>query len=205
MTLYALKPRFQALLRPAAALLYRSGITANQVTVGTCIVSVALGVCLAANADTPRLFLLLPAWCFLRMAFNAIDGLLAREFGQRSTLGAYLNEITDAVADAALYLPFAFLPGINVSLVACIIVLAVLSEAAGVLPQARGAARRNDGPMGKSDRALVFGALGLIVGGGVTVGPWLEWTLAAIATLIVVTIAQRVLRGAAAAAAPSGR
>ena len=45
---------------------------------------------------------------FLRMAFNAIDGMLAREFGQQSALGAFLNELTDVVSDAALYLPFAF-------------------------------------------------------------------------------------------------
>ena len=44
------------------------------------------------------------------MAFNAIDGMLAREFGQKSRLGAYLNELTDVVSDAALYLPFAWLP-----------------------------------------------------------------------------------------------
>ena len=37
------------------------------------------------------------------MAFNAIDGMLAREFGQKSRLGAYLNELTDVVSDAALY------------------------------------------------------------------------------------------------------
>ena len=39
------------------------------------------------------------------MALNAIDGMLAREFNQKSRLGGYLNEITDVVSDAALYLP----------------------------------------------------------------------------------------------------
>ena len=42
------------------------------------------------------------------MALNAIDGMLAREFIKKSRLGGYLNEITDVVSDAALYLPFAF-------------------------------------------------------------------------------------------------
>ena len=41
------------------------------------------------------------------MALNAIDGMLAREFGQKSALGGYLNEIGDVVSDAALYAPFA--------------------------------------------------------------------------------------------------
>ena len=59
-------------------------------------------------AQIAWLFWLLPIWLFLRMALNAIDGMLAREFQQQSALGGYLNEITDVVADAALYLPFAF-------------------------------------------------------------------------------------------------
>jgi hypothetical protein len=110
MTLHTLKPRFQSLLRPAVRSLHGAGVSANQVTVSTGVVSVALGAGLAVAADAGQLqwFLLLPPWFLLRMALNAIDGLLAREFGQRSTLGAYLNELSDLVADAALYLPFAF-------------------------------------------------------------------------------------------------
>ena len=46
MTIYGLKPRFQALLRPLAGALYRAGATANQVTLLACIVSVALGALL---------------------------------------------------------------------------------------------------------------------------------------------------------------
>lgn len=44
------------------------------------------------------------------MALNAIDGMLAREFNQQSTLGAILNEVGDIISDAALYLAFAFCP-----------------------------------------------------------------------------------------------
>ena len=107
-------------------------------------------------------FLLIPLWLFLRMALNAIDGMLAREFGQKSRLGAYLNELGDVVSDAALYLPFALLPPFAALWIGIVIVLAVISEFAGVLGPAVGASRRYDGPMGKSDRAFVFGALGLV-------------------------------------------
>ena len=53
MSLYALKPRFQALLRPAVRVLHGLGWSANQVTVATCAVSLALGVALA---DLGRFF-----------------------------------------------------------------------------------------------------------------------------------------------------
>ena len=47
---------------------------------------------------------------------NAIDGLMAKERGQATPAGAVLNEISDVVADAALYLPFALVPGLNAPL-----------------------------------------------------------------------------------------
>ena len=76
MSLYALKPRFQSLLRPVVSRLHRAGVTGNQVTVGTCLVSVALGIGLASNAERLQWFLLLAVWFLLRMALNAVDGML---------------------------------------------------------------------------------------------------------------------------------
>ncbi|MBL8422610.1 MAG: CDP-alcohol phosphatidyltransferase family protein [Candidatus Accumulibacter phosphatis] len=199
MSLYTLKPRFQALLRPSVRTLHGFGVTANQVTVAACAASVGLGVTLAAAAQSGHLswFLLLPIGLLLRMALNAIDGMLAREFAQSSTLGAYLNELCDMVSDAALYLPFALLPDQSPALTILVILLANLAEMAGVLRIPPTSTRRNDGPMGKSDRALVFGVLGLLVGMGVAAAPWLSWVLAIVALLLVSTVANRVRRGIA--------
>lgn len=199
MSLYTLKPRFQALLRPSVRTLHGFGVTANQVTVAACAASVGLGATLAAAAQSGHLswFLLLPIGLLLRMALNAIDGMLAREFAQSSTLGAYLNELCDMVSDAALYLPFALLPDQSPALTILVILLANLAEMAGVLWIPPTSTRRNDGPMGKSDRALVFGVLGLLVGIGVAAAPWLSWVLAIVALLLVSTVANRVRRGIA--------
>lgn len=198
MTLYALKPRFQALLRPLVGRLAAFGITANQVTVAAAAGSVAVGAALAWGGA--RWFLLLPVWLFLRMALNAVDGMLAREFGQQSRLGFYLNELGDVVADAALYAPFAVVAPFAPAWVLVVVVLAVVSELAGVLAAAAGAARRYDGPLGKSDRAFVFGALGLWVSVG-ALPDWLGWLMPLLALLLIVTIANRVRAGLAEAAA----
>jgi phosphatidylglycerophosphate synthase len=195
LSIYALKPRFQALLRPAARALHGAGVTANQVTLATCAVSIALGAVLAWHPENIRLFLLVPAWLFLRMALNAIDGMLAREFGHASKLGAYLNEITDVVSDAALYAPFAFLPGSSSVLVAAVIALSIVSEMAGVLGLMVGASRRYDGPMGKSDRAFVFGLIALVAGLGFDPGDHLVWVFAAVAVLVAFTVFNRVRNG----------
>jgi len=194
LTLYALKPRFQALLRPGVASLARAGITANQVTLTTCLVSVALGVMLALD-PRPGLFLLLPAWMLLRMALNAVDGMLAREFGQQSRLGGYLNELTDVIADSALFLPFALIAPFAPGWVFGVVLLAVLSEYAGALGPMMGGARRYDGPLGKSDRAFVFGALGLWLGLAGSLPAWIAWLMPVLCLLLAWTIVNRVRAG----------
>jgi CDP-diacylglycerol--glycerol-3-phosphate 3-phosphatidyltransferase len=188
-SLYALKPRWQALLRPLARRLAALGVTANQVTVAACAVSVALGFDLAYGS---RRWLLLPLWLVVRMALNAIDGMLAREFHQASRLGALLNELTDVVADSALLLPFAYLPGWNPVLVAAIALLAALTELTSLVGQTLTGVRRNDGPMGKSDRALFEGAIAVWVGLGFAAS---EWIAPVFALLLVVTVYNRARHG----------
>ena len=197
MSIYALKPRFQSLLRPLTAALARAGVTANQVTLAACVVSMLVAVFVAWRADERWPFVLVPLWMLLRMAFNAIDGMLAREFGQKSPLGAYLNELTDVVSDSALYLPFAFVAPFSLWSVAGVVLLAAISEYAGVLGLMVGASRRYDGPMGKSDRAFVFGALGLWIGIAPSLPAWAAYIMPVVAAALVLTIVNRVRRGLA--------
>lgn len=203
MTLYELKPRFQALLRPMVRRLARAGVTANQVTLLAAAGSVLVGAVIAWQAvhrpGHRAVFLLVPLWMLLRMALNAVDGMLAREFGQQSKLGAYLNELCDAVSDAALYAPFAILPPFGPAWVGLVIVMALLSEYAGVLAPMVGAARRYDGPLGKSDRALLFGALGFWAGVGGPLPSWTGWLMPLLALLLAATVANRVRAGLRAA------
>ena len=196
-SIYALKPRFQSLLRPMVRWLANKGITANQVTLAAAVDSllVALGVTWGAPLLWP--FALIPLWMLLRMALNAIDGMLAREFGQQSRLGAYLNELCDVIADSALYLPFALLPGVSPLLVMIIVLLAAVVEYAGVLGLMVGASRRYDGPMGKSDRAAVFGLLGMLVAWGTLTATWLNLLLGLVLLLLIYTLYNRVRHGLA--------
>lgn len=202
-SIYQLKPRFQALLRPTVQRLHVRGVTANQVTLAAAGVSVLLGALVAAFGGYLWLFALIPLWMLLRMALNAIDGMLAREFDQQSTLGAYLNELCDLVADSALYLPFAVLPDVSTLWVVLVTLLALLVEYAGVMGPLVGAGRRYDGPMGKSDRALVFGVLGAGVATGLLPLDWLDTLFLLIAALLVWTLANRVREGLAEAARQS--
>jgi len=197
-SVYDLKPRFQALLRPYVGQLAEKRVTANQVTSAAALGSIAIGLLVAALAQYRAMFLLIALWFPARMALNAIDGMLAREFGQKSSLGAYLNELCDIVSDAALYYPFALVAPFGPASVVTVIVLAITSEFAGALGPMIGAARQYQGPMGKSDRATVFGLLALWVA---VVRPpgWLWWLMPIVALLLLWTIVNRIRAGLRAA------
>lgn len=144
-TIYDLKPAFQNRLRPLTRRLAGRGFTANQVTLTALALSLATGALLAAlGRSRPEMYLMLPAVLLIRMALNAIDGMLAREHGMQSALGAVLNELSDAISDTALYLPFALLPGVLPAWVVLAVAGALLTEMAGVVAVQIGASRRYD-------------------------------------------------------------
>lgn len=190
-SIYDLKPRFQALLRPTTQWLAGSGVTANQVTLAALALSLAGGALVAAAPDSRGVLFCVPIVLLVRMALNAIDGMLAREHGMKSRLGALLNELGDVISDAGLYLPLTLIDGFNPAGVVVTVVLGIISEMAGVLAIQIGADRRYDGPFGKSDRAFAFGSVCFLLGCGVPVGVWLDMVLWAMAVLAGITIFNR--------------
>lgn len=194
-SVYQLKPKFQALLRPLVQKLFDAKVTANQVTIAACIGSLLVALIVVLASSHLWVFWLIPLWMFVRMALNAIDGMLAREFGQKSNLGAYFNELTDVIADSALFLVFAFVSTVNPMLVVLVVILSLLTEYAGVMGPLIGASRRYDGPMGKSDRALAFG----VISAGIAIGwlplTWINPLLWIIAGLLVYTLVNRIRQG----------
>jgi len=160
-SLYGLKPRFQSLLRPQVARLAARGVSPNSVTL-TCFGLCAGYGALLAVTGSPLAFAFLPVVLLLRMAGNAIDGMLAREHGRASLLGARLNELTDVASDICLYLPFVRLVQ-PAGLVVTAVLAGMLAELAGVLAGAHGGVRDYRGPFGKSDRAAFFGLMALLL------------------------------------------
>ncbi|PWE44285.1 CDP-alcohol phosphatidyltransferase [Pseudomonas prosekii] len=194
-SIYQLKPAFQNLLRPLVQRLFDNGTTANQITVLAGVISVVVGIAIAAFAEHAWVFALIPVWMILRMALNAVDGMLAREFGQQSRLGAYLNELCDIVADCALILPFALIADVSLLIVLAVTLLALFSEYSGVLGPMVGASRRYDGPMGKSDRAFVLGVLATGIALGWISALWINVVFGVVAVLLAYTLVNRVRQG----------
>lgn len=165
LSIYMLKSAFQGALRPLVRRLALR-VSANQVTLLAVVLSLGYGVALYAWPHCTALWWGLPVFLFFRMALNAMDGMLAKEFGQQSLMGGFLNEMGDVIADSSLILGLAGIaPGALLSL-SLIALLSMLTEFVGVCGWALCQVRRYDGPLGKSDRAFLLGLLGLGVAMG---------------------------------------
>ncbi|HEX7961165.1 MAG TPA: alpha/beta fold hydrolase, partial [Terriglobales bacterium] len=197
-SVYGLKPWFQNLLRPVVRILAWSGVRANHVTVFTCVLSAAFSALLINHLQSRMLLLLMPLFLFVRLALNAIDGILARDFDQKSKLGVYLNELGDVVSDALCYLPFAYLQEFEPLWIGAVIVLSAISELAGMIGPSVGTTRRYDGPMGKSDRGFAFAMLAVWLGAGCPLGHTSALLVSRVmVVLVAVTIINRVRAGLA--------
>lgn len=192
MSLYQLKSQFQDQLRPISDTLVEQKITANQVTVSALLLSVGTAYVIAKPAaEKQKLWLLLPSSLFIRMALNAIDGMMAREHGQASKFGAILNEAGDIIADTALLA--SLMPHVtnsqsqvsatelstnnfsvnhlsannilaNQRHIINFIVLSMTTELLAIASDTVLGVRANQGPLGKSDRAFMLGVFGAFMG-----------------------------------------
>ena len=183
-SVYQLKPKFQALLQPLLQRLRKWGVSPNLLTLLGILLSLAMGI-YALYGDRTIALILMPIVLLLRMALNALDGMMARQYNLQSKMGALLNEMGDVISDIVLYYPLYVLFEMDQVWVMCFLLLSVLNEFAGLLGQALGGARRYDGPMGKSDRALVVGVLCLLFLFKAPINPYLTWIWMVVFCLLI--------------------
>jgi CDP-diacylglycerol--glycerol-3-phosphate 3-phosphatidyltransferase len=194
-SVYQVKPKFQQLLRPVLIFLHRMGVTANMITWSGILLSLAGGVLFWIH-PYGKIFLLIPAVLFVRMAINALDGMMARTYNMQSKAGEMLNELGDVASDLFLFIPLLQLKWLNSYVILAFLFLSVINEFAGVMGKVIKGDRRYDGPMGKSDRALLSGLFCL------TAFWWIDllvqygsWVYAAACLLLLVSTAVRIRQG----------
>jgi CDP-diacylglycerol--glycerol-3-phosphate 3-phosphatidyltransferase len=160
-SVYTIKPKFQALLLPILRGLHKLGVSANMITWTAILLSVGIGVFMYLYPGKLSL-MLLPVSLLVRMALNALDGMMARMYNMQSKMGEILNELGDVVSDFVMFYPIGVLFQLNHSLLITFLFLALINEYSGILSKAVSNERRYDGPMGKSDRAMVVGLVSIL-------------------------------------------
>lgn len=192
-SVYQIKPYFQALLKPLMVGLYRIGLTPNLLTILGILLSILLGYNCYQNYTENISYLILPIGLFIRMMLNALDGMMARTYHLESKLGAVLNELGDIVSDIAIFYPLYLFFNVQLEVVLLFIILSILNETAGILSLALIQERRYDGPMGKSDRASLIGLLSLLLYFGVPLKNYLLYILLVACVLLILSTVKRCL------------
>lgn len=190
-SIYNIKPKFQQLLRPVLVKLHAMGVTANGITWSAIILSFSIGG-LFYWKPSGFMLLILPISLLVRMALNALDGMMARTYNMQSKKGELLNELGDILADIALFLPLILLPGLHPLVLFGFVILGVVNEFTGILAKAINGERRYDGPMGKSDRALLVGVTLLLLWFFPEVKAALNYIFGAGSLLLVISTAVRI-------------
>lgn len=161
-SVYNIKPKFQELLIPILTFLHKQGVSANKITISSVILSFFIGLFFWFADVNNLFFLLLPLGLFVRMALNALDGMMARIYNQQSKKGELLNELGDVVSDLFIFFPLLKFEFEIIYLISLFLCLSIINEFAGILGKVISNERRYEGPMGKSDRALIIGIYGVL-------------------------------------------
>ena len=160
-SVYKIKPKFQELLKPILTFLFKLKITANHITWAAIMLSLGTGI-LTWHYPFGITLIWIPVLLLLRMAFNALDGMMARTYNMQSKAGEVLNELGDVISDIFIFFPLIKVFPMNIYIFLGFLFLSIVNEFVGVLGKAVSGTRQYDGPMGKSDRAFLIGLICLI-------------------------------------------
>ena len=185
-SIYKLKPKFQQVLNPILVSLHSKNITANQITISSVVLSLIVGGLVWYAPRFHYFFLLIPIGLFVRMALNALDGMMAKKYNQISKRGELLNEVGDVFSDLFIYFSLIKIFTGDYSVI-LFIALSIANEFVGVMGKLLINERQYDGPMGKSDRAFLIGAISLLLFFGVDLYAYSEWIFGVVNILILVS------------------
>ncbi len=190
--IYRLKARFQLGVRGLAG----NWMSPDMALFGGGAVTLLCGAALYAGLSLPGwrpLLLAVPPLLLLRMALNALDGMLARERGRASARGEVLNEALDVVGDTAAYGVLYFVPESPRLAVVLLLLATWAAEFFGVLGKGLpGGVRRYEALFGgKPDRAFWVALLALLLFFRPAWWRWAGVYLGAVAALAAATAVWR--------------
>ena len=185
-SIYSIKPKFQKLLKPLLDFLYKNGVSANMITWSAIVLSAVTGLLIWLE-PSQNMLLFLPLSLLIRMALNALDGMMARTYHMQSKQGEVLNELGDVVSDLLLYFPLLKLFSLPIYVLITFLFMSVVNEYAGILAKAVSGTRQYDGPMGKSDRAFVIGLLSLVFYFTQALNPYIDYIFLVLILLLMLS------------------
>src|SRR5947208_1091335 len=157
--------------RPIAAVFRRTGDAATRFCVChrihpdaisylSILSALIAGICFGKSGERRWLLIIAPLFCYLRLWFNMLDGLVAFAARKASRRGEILNDLPDRFSDVVIFVGIAHSGLMNPLIGYWAAIFAVLTSYVGLFGQALGVQRQFGGIMSKPWRmvALHIGA-----------------------------------------------
>lgn len=162
MGIYSVKPKFQQTLTPIKNYFVSKKVNPDLINLGGLLSAIFLGLILYLSSEQPLLLLLVPPLAFIRTALNALDGLVSRELGIASGFGEVLNEYSDRVSDAVIFLGIILSGLVDLRLGCLTMTIILLNSYLSIVSKAAGGKRQYGGLMGKADRMIYLSIFAIV-------------------------------------------
>ena len=160
---------FRRTAEGATRLCVRWGIHPDAISYLSVLASAAAAVCFWKSGQTRSLLIAAPLFCYLRLWFNMLDGMVAVAAGKASPRGEILNDLPDRVSDIVIFAGVAHSSLMNPIIGYWAAISAVLTAYVGLFGQALGLHREFGGTMSKPWRIVVLG-----------IGAWITFARASV-------------------------
>jgi phosphatidylglycerophosphate synthase len=131
------------------------------------VTAVVAAICFWKSGASRWLLIVAPLFCYLRLWFNMLDGMVAFGAGKASRRGEILNDLPDRISDIVIFVGVAHSGLMNPFIGYWAAIFAVLTSYVGLFGQALGVQRQFGGIMSKPWRMVAL-----------NVGAWLTLFLA---------------------------
>ena len=175
----------------------RHEIHPDAVSYLSILAAIVAAICFWKSGEIRWLLVVAPLFCYLRLWFNMLDGMVAVAAGKASRRGEILNDLPDRISDVIIFVGVAHSGLMNPIFSYWATIAALLTAYVGLFGQALGVQREFGGIMSKPWRmvALHIGAwlefLSYRSFGGFTI---LDWTCFIVIAGCVQTIVVRLKR-----------
>jgi phosphatidylglycerophosphate synthase len=151
---------FRRTAATATRLSVRLGIHPDVISYMSIFAALAAAICFWKASEVRSLLIIGPLFCFLRLWFNMLDGMIAVAAGKASARGEILNDLPDRISDVIIFAGVAHSGWMNPFIGYWAAIFAVLTAYVGLFGQAVGGKREFGGVMSKPWRmvALSLGA-----------------------------------------------
>jgi len=194
---------FRRTAEAATRLCVRWAVHPDVISYLSVLAAMAGAFCFWKSHTAPRLLIIAPVFCYLRLWFNMLDGMVALAAGKATARGEILNDLPDRISDIVIFVGVAHSSWMNPILGYWAAILAVLTAYVGIFGQAIGVQREFSGWMSKPWRMVA-----LHIGAWTTLACWwwndqsirlqsltiLDWTCIVVIAGCVQTIVVRLKR-----------